>query len=115
MKITTGRFLKNEEFTEEGKVLYISKVEYANIAKENEEKNMKHCVSFEDNEKPLVLNSTNKAVLLQLFGDESDEWEGKPILVCCDPTVSYQGSITGGLRLKKANGKKKKRANTETV
>ena len=50
--------------------------------------------------KPMVLNKTNVAVLTSLYGPESDHWQGKQVCVYNDPSVSYQGVATGGVRLR---------------
>ena len=52
--------------------------------------------------KPMVLNKTNTAILISLFGEDSNGWTGKMVQVYCDPSVSYAGKVTGGLRIRMA-------------
>ena len=52
--------------------------------------------------KPMVLNKTNTAVLISLFGEDSTGWTGKTVQVYNDPSVSYAGKVTGGLRIRVA-------------
>ena len=52
--------------------------------------------------KPMVLNKTNTAILISLFGEDSNGWTGKTVQVYCDPSVSYAGKVTGGLRIRMA-------------
>ena len=52
--------------------------------------------------KPMVLNKTNTAILISLFGEDSNVWTGKMVQVYCDPSVSYAGKVTGGLRIRMA-------------
>lgn len=48
----------------------------------------------------MVANNTTLRVLQQAFGDESDEWRGKQVIVYVDPNVSFGGKVVGGLRLR---------------
>lgn len=50
--------------------------------------------------KPMVLNNTNWINVEGVYGDESDNWTGKPIEVWVDPSVSFGGKRIGGLRLR---------------
>ena len=51
-------------------------------------------------EKPMVVNATNWMSVESIYGDESDNWTGKPIEVWVDPSVSFGGKRIGGLRLR---------------
>ena len=61
---------------------------------------MKHILHFQDGVKSMVLNPTNGNTLKRLYGDESDDWTGKPIEVWYNPDVEMKGSIVGGIRLR---------------
>jgi len=54
--------------------------------------------------KPMVLNVTNRMFLRDLYGDDSDDWRGKPIEVYVDPNVMHKGQRVGGLRLRAITG-----------
>ncbi len=72
-----------------------------NVAKEGAEPEMKWCLEFEETEKPLVLNSINIQLCEKIFGsDDTDEWIGKRIVLYVDPTVSFQGKVVGGIRVR---------------
>lgn len=50
--------------------------------------------------KPLVLNSTNLALLEKALGsDNSDDWEGQKVVLFNDENVSFGGKLTGGVRV----------------
>ena len=51
-------------------------------------------------EKPMVVNATNWMSVEAIYGDESDNWTGKPIEIWVDPSVSFGGKRIGGLRLR---------------
>lgn len=54
---------------------------------------------FERASKGLVLNKTNGDTLAEAYGDDSDAWIGKPVILYFDPKVSYAGKRTGGIRM----------------
>ena len=54
-----------------------------------------------DVERGIVLNKTNWTIIMSIAGkDDSDEWPGTRIEVYRDPTISYGGKITGGIRVR---------------
>lgn len=57
-------------------------------------------IDLGESEKDLVLNKTNLKLLASAYGDSSDDWNGKPIVVFHDPSVSYGGRLVGGLKIK---------------
>ncbi len=73
-----------------------------NVAKEGAEPEMKWCLTFKENEKPLVLNSTNIQLCQKAFeSDDTDHWVGKRLVLYVDPNVTYAGKVTGGIRVRK--------------
>jgi len=50
--------------------------------------------------KPFILNSTNWKTIRTTYGDESDEWIGKPIEIYFDPGVLFGDNQVGGLRVR---------------
>jgi len=71
----------------------------------NEEKTVMH---FLEDVKPMVLNRTNAQLVGVCTGAKTaGEAKGKQIVVYNDPTISFGGKITGGLRIKKAGSSPK--------
>jgi len=94
-----SKFLKKEDVGD-GKLLVISGIKQYNVAMQGAEQDMKWCAEFNGDDKPLVLNSTNLHLLEASFGsDDTDDWVGKAIVVYNDPSVSFGGKITGGVRV----------------
>ena len=63
-------------------------------------KEKKPVIVFEDGKK-LGLNKTNGIMLGALFGEDTEAWVGKEIVIWHDPTVrGPQGNVTGGLRVR---------------
>ena len=54
----------------------------------------------ESDAKPLILNKTNWLILEELFGRESESWNGKQVQLYNDPNVSFGGRRTGGVRVR---------------
>jgi hypothetical protein len=61
----------------------------------------KPVVYFRGKQRGIVLNLTNASVLQSSFGDETDRWIGKPVVVFVEPTL-FQGRRVDGLRLRAA-------------
>lgn len=59
----------------------------------------KFVIYFANLEKPMVLNSTNTAVLVNALGRPPANWVGVECGIFCQPT-QYQGRPTMGLRLR---------------
>ena len=54
---------------------------------------------FQDRQKGLVLNRTNSNVIADAYGDETADWEGKPVEVF--PTqVEFKGKLVDGIRVR---------------
>ena len=56
---------------------------------------------FEENIKPLCLNAGNAKTLKQLSGGSAfvEDWGGITVQLYIDPSVSFGGEITGGVRI----------------
>ncbi len=79
----------------------------ANMAKENEPEETKYILQFQESVKPdgdplkpMVLNTTNGQLIAHVTGsEETDDWVGKKITLYNDPSVSFGGKLTGGIRV----------------
>jgi len=60
---------------------------------------------FQGKDKGMVCNKTNFGRIAYLYGDETDEWEGKPIMLTSE-FVEFQGKTVKGLRVKPPAGHK---------
>jgi len=77
----------------------IESAEEVNIAKEGADPEMRWTLTFKELEKPLVLNSTNGQIIAAIVGsEESDDWIGHKIVLYNEPSVSFGGKLTGGIR-----------------
>jgi hypothetical protein len=102
--IKSSKFLKKEDVGE-GVLVTIKSLEQENVAKEGAEPEMKFVLHFNEFEKPLVLNSTNAQIIAKITGAEDEievKWIGKSIVLYNDPNISFQGKLTGGIRVRAA-------------
>ena len=54
---------------------------------------------FHGKEKGLVLNVTNKNMIVDLYGSETEDWVGQPIILY-EAMVQYQSKMVPAVRLK---------------
>jgi hypothetical protein len=91
-----SKFLRKEDF-EEDQTCTIKGVKLEEMQTSGE---TRWVLYFREHSKAMVLNTTAIRVLEAAYGDDSDHWVGKPVTVYVDPSVSFQGRVVGGLRLK---------------
>jgi hypothetical protein len=94
-----SRFLKKDD-AQQPLLVTIADIEQVNVAPEGKPAENKWTMTFNELDKPLVLNSTNMNVLASIYGDDSDGWLEKKIVIYHDPNVSFGGKLVGGLRLR---------------
>ena len=98
--------LKKSNFLQKGDVgngvlVTVRDVTEENIAKDGAPAEMKWCLHLEELEKPMVLNSTNGQLIAQITkSDESDNWAGHKVVLYNDPSITYGGKLTGGIRVR---------------
>lgn len=99
-QMRTSKFLKQDDVGR-GALLTITGCVQMNVAAEGAPVEHKWCLTFREEDKPLVLNSTNIQLCERICGsDNTDDWIGKRVVAYTDPTVSYAGKVTGGIRLR---------------
>jgi len=102
---TNSNYLKKDDVGEDGVILTIKGFAQETIKGDNGEETKVIMHFVEEGYKPMVLNSTNSTVLGKITGAATaGEARGKQIVVYDDPSVSFGGKVTGGLRLKRVQG-----------
>lgn len=92
-----SKFLKKED-AGDGILVTIKGVEKRDVGTESEPEQKWVLLMAEC--KPLVLNTTNLALIEKALGsDDSDDWTGKQIVLFNDENVSFGGKLTGGVRV----------------
>ncbi len=54
--------------------------------------------------KAMVLNVTNADAISEGYGDETDAWVGKTIVIYHDPSIKFAGKKVGGVRVRLPSG-----------
>lgn len=103
MKISAmlpSTYLKQDDI-DQPYIVTVKKLEYKNIAKDDDTPERKWLVHFAEFDKAMVLNSTNIQLLAKACkSEETDDWIGQEVIVYTDPSISYGGKVTGGLRIR---------------
>lgn len=59
-------------------------------------------LKFKEFPKQMILNSTNRKMMVRLFGMNTELWRGKIVALYVDPEVKMAGQLVNGLRLRPA-------------
>ena len=95
-------YLKQSDFTEGGFIVTINHLKQENVAPDDKPVENKWVLFFKEFDKGLVLNTVNiNAAAAATGSDDTDNWVGKEVIVHVDPSISYGGKVTGGLRIRK--------------
>src|SRR3990167_2630751 len=80
-----SKFLKKEDVGR-GVLVTVAGCRQHNVAMEGAAPDNKWCLTFQELDKPLVLNSTNIQLCEQITGsDDTDHWGGKRLVLYTDP------------------------------
>lgn len=91
-----SRFLRAGDLPEGSSIsVVIDRVELEEVGDDGDQKPV---IFFKGKKKGLVANKTNAMILADLYGDESDGWSGKPILLVTGK-VMYGGKWVPCIRV----------------
>lgn len=113
-----SKFLKKEDVGDPGDAAIVTFVAIGqkNVAKEDEEAEMKWCAKFREFQKPMVLNGTNlKLASMAIGSPNTEDWIGKTIELYHDPSITFGDKLVGGLRFRKSGGKVRQAATDMTM
>ena len=100
--IAKSNYLKKEDVGK-GVLWTIESVSEVDIAFEGQPENLRFLLKFKEHGKSLVLNSTNAQIIALLTGIEDEieaKWPGHRLVLYTDPSVSFGGKLTGGIRIR---------------
>jgi hypothetical protein len=100
-EIFPSRYLKaGVDVTEdEDLTVVIKSVEFEEF-EENGRKTSKPVLYFKGQAKGMVVNKTNAGTIAALYGDDTDDWEGRAITLCCMEVQGPNGMVDS-IRVKK--------------
>ena len=112
--ISTGHYLKRESVSAEGDTHTVIKCVEEEINSADGGSETKWILYLSDL-KPLIMNATNIRRAVAAFGDDSEtnNWQGKRIVVFDDASVEYGGKVVGGVRLRAVPAKSKSKAKSK--
>jgi len=96
-ELLASKWLDKSDVPQQGVDLIIRCITQEFIGDDMEDKLAMH---FHGSYKPLLLNRTNMRIAASLYGPKTDNWLNQPICVYSDPTISFAGRLTGGVRLR---------------
>jgi hypothetical protein len=92
-----GSFISADDIKEPTTVT-ISEVHVSEFVKEGQGTQRKCVLEFGDFPGRLAVNKTNGLLLIEKYGDETDEWIGKSITLTVE-TVLFKGKKVPGVRI----------------
>jgi hypothetical protein len=92
-----SKYLKAADLQDRHITVTMSHVAMEKIAMDSEE--VKPVLYFEHKAKGLVLNKTNSETIARVYGDESDQWLGKPIILY-SAMVQFKSEMVEAVRIK---------------
>ena len=99
MKISQAfpsEYLKAADLDDQEITLRITAVKMGKVSDDGK---MKPILYFEDQKQGLALNKTNATVIKKSYGEETDEWIGKDI-VLYPATVEFKGDMVEAIRVR---------------
>jgi len=98
-QMTKSSYLKRSDLGR-GKLLTIREC-IQEIIKGDSGPEEKWVLHFDEEEKGMVLNSTNAQIIAQFTGQrDSDLWAGDKLVAYDEPNVSMGGKLVGGIRVR---------------
>lgn len=98
-----SKWLKASDLNEEDLTLTIDAVEMEEFKEDSggpkKKVILKFRESFEGKDKGMILNVTNRNTLVKLYGDDTDDWEGKKITLYATE-VAFDGKMVESIRIK---------------
>ena len=99
-----SKYLRKDDVGEDGTILTIAGFTRETVKGDDGDED-KVVMHFEEAVRPMILNKTNSQLLATITGAKvAGDAKGKKLVVFNDPSVSFGGKITGGLRLKRIPG-----------
>jgi hypothetical protein len=93
-----SKWLRSADCEDGDLVLTIADIKQERIG-QGSQADDKWVLSFEEEEKGLVLNKTNTNTIAKLYGDDTDDWIGKQVTLFATE-VQFQGDMVEAIRVR---------------
>jgi len=108
-----SKYLKKEDVGA-GALFTIKEIKHENVGLETQPEELKYVMYFHEAQKGMVMNWTNIQLAAKVCGSEdTDDWEGKQVILYQDDNVSYAGKLVGGIRIRAPQQQQKVEAYSE--
>lgn len=95
-----SKYLRAADLPEDKSVaVVIDHVSIENVAGNDDPNDEKPVLYFQGKQKGVVLNRTNANVISAVYGDDTDQWVGKQVLLYATET-SFQGKMMPCIRMR---------------
>ena len=91
-----SKYLKSEDLGNRTARCIIETIEMCDVG----EGEIKPVFYFQGKDKGMVLNITNANALAAIYGDETEDWIGREIVLYVDKNVMFKGKRCDGLRVR---------------
>lgn len=95
-----SKYLRKEDVGDEEVPVTVKGLKRVNMARDGEEPKYKWTISFNEFDRPMVLNKTNITKLGAILGDDTAGWIGNQVKLYFNPDISFGSDVVGGLRFK---------------
>jgi hypothetical protein len=110
----SSNWLKSADLNGKEMIVTINSSEIESFKEEDGTKRKKVILAFDEIDQKLIVNTTNRDVLVELFGDDTDDWTGRKIILYVTK-VTYAGKRVDGLRIRDRLPKEPKAKTTAKV
>jgi hypothetical protein len=93
-----SRFLKASDFEDGDRALTIADIRSERVG-QGAQADDKWVLFFKEEEKGLVLNKTNTTIIAKLYGDDTDDWFGKPVTLYATE-VQFKDDMVDAIRVR---------------
>jgi hypothetical protein len=100
-----SKYLKASDCEDGDLVLTIERLEQDRIGQGKDAED-KWIVYFVEHDKGLILNKTNTNTIAKLYGDDTDDWEGKPVTLFATE-VQFGTDMVDAIRIRSKPAKPK--------
>lgn len=99
-ELSESRFLKKEDCNP-ARLLTIRECDTNAVISRDGKDEPCWVLFFEEEEKGLVLRSTNAQLVASVTGSqETNDWPGHKVVLYSDPTIQMKGKVVGGIRVR---------------
>jgi hypothetical protein len=93
-----SKYLKTADLGGKEIELQVDRVEWGDVGTDDEPET-KPVLFFVGKKKGMILNKTNTSVLTNEYGDETDDWRGKPVIIY-PTTAQFKGQPIAAMRIR---------------